>query len=108
MLRQTDYPKSITFDDDDVWTVHFVRKMPRKHVRHARHDGAKGKIIGLTVPETQQVLILQGLEPLERLEIFVHEVFHVLEFQFDITIDHKLIYALQKPVARMILDNFFT
>lgn len=84
---------------DNVWTVKFVRKF--------NWDGVKDSdLMGLCDPEKQEILIKSGLKPIERLETLVHELFHAIECEYDIKIEHKLIYKIESLVTKLLVDNF--
>lgn len=83
---------------DSIWTVRFVKKFG---------FGEKDQDTrGLCKPDTQEILIQQGLSTRERLDTLIHEVLHALEFEYEIDIDHKLIYKLEGKIAQFLIDNF--
>lgn len=84
---------------DSIWTVKTVRKVPTT-------QGSKRENIGLCDPSTNEVLLKTGLDARERLETFLHEVLHCIEFEYEMELGHKIIYALQGPIAQFLIDNF--
>lgn len=96
--RQKDYPKEIVVGDS-IYRVRFVR---------AIGDAPKGsekETLGLCCPGEKEILVKQGLGALERFSTFVHELLHAVEFEYEIEIPHKLIYQLELPLTKLILDN---
>jgi hypothetical protein len=94
--RQKDYPKELLIGDA-IYRIRFVKKI----------DPTK-KVVGLCDPCDKEILILQGLSPLERFKSFIHEILHALEYEYEIKMDHSLIYKLEEPIAFLLLDNILT
>jgi hypothetical protein len=84
---------------DAVYEVKFVRQLPEVK------DRFKGTTIGVTCPDTQTILLKQGLSKEDRVRIFFHELLHAIEFEYGVPIAHKLIYRLEGPLAQVIVDN---
>ena len=38
---------------------------------------------------------------------FWHEVLHAIEVEYKIKVPHKLVYALEGPIAQLLKDNFY-
>lgn len=94
MLKRKDYPKELLIGDE-FYKVKFVRKFEDKNT------------VGECDPSSKEIRILCGQGGEDTLKTFIHEVCHALiEFEHDIEIKHKLIYALETPIYRFILDNF--
>lgn len=93
MLRRKDYPKTLQIGDQ-IYTIRFVRKFKDKDT------------VGECDPCDKEIRILQGQSPKQTLICLIHEVCHALiEFEHDIEIKHKLIYALEKPIYQFLIDN---
>lgn len=96
--RQKDYPKEILVGDS-FYKIKFVRR-----ICHAA-TGTDMQTLGTCCPDDKEILILQGLDPMERLSTLVHELLHALEFEYEIEIPHKLIYQLERPITQLLMDN---
>lgn len=94
MIPIRSYPKQLLVGDD-IYDIKFVRKI----------SGEGDADLGLCVPgDNIQIRLRQGRQ--ETLETFVHEILHSIEFTYEIPIPHQLVYQLEKPIAKIILDNF--
>lgn len=94
MLKRKDYPKELHIGTE-VYKVKFVRKFSEKD------------IMGECDPSDKEIRILCGMSREDTLKTFIHEVCHaVLEFEGDLEIKHKLIYAIETPVFMFLRDNF--
>lgn len=101
MRRQRDFPKEVSLRHDArPWRVRFVRFIPPEE-----GDPPDNPSLGNTDPSTKTIDILQGQTPWERLKTFVHELMHAVEYDYGIEIDHKLIYALEMPLAYLLWSN---
>lgn len=56
-------------------------------------------------PGPKMIYLKKGMSRKETLEIFVHEVLHAIEFEYGITLPHKIVYALQGPLALVLTQN---
>ncbi len=92
-LKRSQYPKTLHIGNE-VYTVKFVRKLSKDTV-------------GECDPCDKEIRILCGQGPEDTLKTFIHEVCHaVIQFEHDIEVSHKLIYALETPIFRFLRDNF--
>jgi hypothetical protein len=57
---------------------------------------------GLCHPDTRTIEIAAQLGPKRRLQIFVHEFLHAVEFEYGIVIPHKVIYLLERPLVYLL------
>lgn len=95
MLKRKDYPKQLHIGTE-IYRIKFVRTFKEKDT------------LGECDPEAKEIRILCGQKPEDTLATLIHEVCHaLLEFEHDIEIKHKLIYALEKPILQFLRDNFF-
>lgn len=93
MLKRKDYPKTLHIGSE-IYRVKFVRKFDDPSV------------VGECDPEEKEIRILCKQSSEDTLKTFIHELCHaVLEFEHDIEIKHKLIYALEEPIFRFLRDN---
>lgn len=95
MIRLKDFPREVEVGDD-VWAVRFVRRVP----------GHPDHILGLCDPSEHTLFIRLGQSPADRFETFLHEVLHAIEESYGFRIPHRLIYRLERPIARLLFDNF--
>lgn len=93
MLKRSQYPKQLHIGSE-IYTVKFVRKLD-------------ANVVGECDPEAKEIRILCGQGPEKTLKTFIHELCHaVFEFEHDLEVKHKFIYAMEEPIFRLIRDNF--
>lgn len=102
--RVRDFPREILVGDA-IYTVRFVRKIDDGT---KIPEGSDLEIVGLCDPSEKEILILQGLDPLERFKALVHELLHCLEFEHDIEMPHTLIYKLEEPIVQLLIENVWS
>ncbi len=95
--RLDEYPKTLKVSGK-IWRIEFTD--------HAIFYG-RTECIGITDPDGRVVMIDESFTLRDVYRTFIHELFHVVEAEYRIPIPHALIYKLEKPVARFVLDNFF-
>ena len=83
---------------DEVWTIKFVRKVPGEQCDE--------NLFGLSDPSEQCNYIRLKQNKFKILCTFIHEMFHSIEAEYDFKIPHDLIWKLEIPIARFIIDNF--
>lgn len=93
-MRVKDIPKKIWINENE-WTIRFVKVVDNNV-----------KFLGCCNWETKEIFIKIGLNPKERAMTLVHELLHALEFEYDLSIDHALIYRLERPIYNLVYDNF--
>lgn len=84
---------------DQIYEVKYVSRIP------SVNDGTKGPLRGLCCSDKQVIYIARGISKAEKVQTFFHELLHAIEFEYDIEIDHKLVYKLEGPLAQVIVDN---
>ncbi len=89
-IRQ--YPKSVIIKDEE-YKIRFVRKLGPK-------------TFGECDPETREIRIRFGQGREETLKTMIHELFHAIEFEYDLKIKHRLIHNLEEPLFLFLLSNF--
>lgn len=92
-MNAKDFPKFVRIKEDVFYEVKFRRKMPKPSTVGYCHSG------------TQEISIAMGLDKELRLKTFIHELLHCIEFEYDIKIPHKLIYALEDPLIYVLSEN---
>jgi hypothetical protein len=96
--RKRDYKKVIdvpckdgTFQPYDVkWVKRFKRK----------------STLAECDPGDHTITIKLGQSRAETFRCMIHELLHAIEFECEIDIPHKMIYALEEPLALLLLENF--
>ena len=76
-----DDPEQVGWSDDGVGT----KKRPKK--------GPK------------LIYLKKGMSDKFTTEIFIHEVLHAIEFEYELKLPHSLVYALQGPLALLLTKN---
>ena len=95
--RRRDYPKEIQVGQT-VYRIRFCSKATMLTL-----DGDP-KTIGFCCEASETIYIAIGLKPKDRFETPLHELLHAVSFEYKIPIPHKLIYGLEAPLARLVLD----
>lgn len=54
----------------------------------------------------KEIVIKIGLNPIDRAETLIHEIMHALEFEYNLDIPHALIHKLERPIRKLITDNW--
>jgi hypothetical protein len=93
MFKQRDYPREILVGEQ-LWRVRFVRRF------------ADRKQVGQCDASAHVISIMQGLGAAERLRVFVHEVVHALEAEYEFELAHDDVETLDEPLARLVIDNY--
>ena len=83
---------------DQIYEIKLVSRIPKR-------GGGKNSD-GFTCPETHEIFIRKTLSAEEVLETLIHEYIHAIELEYDIDIPHDLIYQLEIPIRRLLLDNY--
>lgn len=84
---------------DAVYTAKLTGRIPRI-------EGPDEKLMGYCCPEKKLILIRESIPAEEALEYYVHELLHALDFEYDLGLKHSVIYRLQYPIAKLLLDNY--
>lgn len=95
-MRLKDYPRQLTIGTA-IWDVRFQRTLdhkPSKYIKWGECD-----------PINQVIYIRLGQSAEQRLTTFIHEVLHAIEAEYKVEIAHDLVNALEKPLARLLIDN---
>lgn len=84
-----------------------VRIKPKVSYQVVWSDCVAGntEIRGLCEQGKRQITILTGMSPQLTTETFIHEVFHALEFEYEIEIPHKSIHLLEGAVLKLLKLN---
>jgi hypothetical protein len=89
---QRSYPKSLIVNDNE-WAIKFVNLIDKKET------------LGLCDPETKTVYIKKGQKRGEILSTALHEIFHVLEYEYGFDIKHSLVYKMEEAMTSFLLEN---
>ncbi len=92
-MRLKDYPRQIQVGEN-IWDIRFVQKLEDGHTS------------GLCDPSENTIYVMLKQTPEERLKTVLHEILHAIEHEYQICIPHKLVYALEGPLAQLIIDNY--
>jgi hypothetical protein len=55
--------------------------------------------------EKRQITILHGMSDTETIKTLIHEVFHAMEFEYQLEIKHKTVHALEEAVLKLLKLN---
>lgn len=80
--------------------VRITAKVTYRVVYVDRFDNPE--VIGFLNSEDKTITILRTLGKKKKLEIFIHELLHAIEHEYDIALPHKLIYKLQEPLTKVL------
>ncbi len=94
--HQTAYPKQIHFGLE-TYRVKYIKNLRSKRGKKFYAD---------TNPETKVIRIKADLPPRLLLATIIHEILHVIEFEAPVKLKHKTVYALEKAILELLLDNF--
>jgi hypothetical protein len=93
-MRMKDYPKGFEINGH-WWTLKFVRQIPNHGPEVVGYCDYGEKILYCKL----------GQQPKERLSTISHEAIHALCDEYNIKMDHALIYKLEGAVAEFLLSN---
>lgn len=60
---------------------------------------------GLCEMDKRQITILHGMSDTETIKTLIHEVFHAMEFEYQLEIKHKTVHALEEAVLKLLKLN---
>lgn len=92
--RQRDYPKTLIIGENS-WDIIFVRKIP----------GEDESTLGLCNATECTIYIKMGQSPEERFKSLIHELMHAIAYTYNIKQDHNVIWKLETPILKLLLDN---
>jgi hypothetical protein len=101
MAKSNGYPDSLRIGDR-TYKVRFV-----KSIRGCKRLG-KGSTVGMYDPSRIEILIKAGMSKDDTLKTMLHEALHAIEFEYDIRISHKGIYAFKEALFDFICANDIT
>lgn len=92
MLRRKAYPKELNIGGE-VYSIKFVKKLDKN-------------VLAECDPGDKVIHILQGQSREDTLKCLIHELLHAaVEFEGDIELNHSLIYKLEEPIYKFLVDN---
>lgn len=94
MMKLRDFPKFLRVKDVD-YDVRFARTIPEETKQTVGLCDDSEKVIWLRLKQDRR----------ERYKTLIHEVAHAIECEWGIRIPHRLIYALEEPILRLLEDN---
>jgi hypothetical protein len=90
--RKTQYPTKIRVHKAE-YSIAFV-------------DQIEGRsTLGLCDFERKIIFIRNRQKSKDTLKTFIHELLHAIEHEFDLTMQHDLIYKLEDPIFQVLYDN---
>jgi len=89
------YPKELHVNEE-TYSVRFVDKIP----------GEKLDVHGICDSGKHEILIRKDLTKSQTFRVFIHEVLHALEFEYEIKIEHKTVHQLEKAIGDLFIANF--
>lgn len=92
--KLSDIPKTIIVKGS-LWEIQFVRVIPNEP-----------NASGLCDRDEQQISIESSLTKSEKAKTLIHEILHAFEYEYNIRIPHKLVYLLEEPIYRLLVDNW--
>jgi hypothetical protein len=98
-MKRRHYPKKLK-----------VKKRYYKVEMTSRIEDDKGQDMGLfgcLIPQEKLILLNTRQSDKEMFKTLLHEALHAIEVEYKIRIPHKLIYAMEGPLAEFIKANFF-
>lgn len=61
--------------------------------------------MGICNATARIIIIKSNLSDTQALETLIHELLHAITFEFGIKIPHSLIYAIERPIIRILKLN---
>lgn len=92
-MRRKDVPKKILVGNN-VYDVRFQRIVDANPFQYGLCDG-----------DDKEIVIRTNLSSEERGMTLIHEILHAFEFEYSLTIPHKLIYKLERPIYDLFTKN---
>ena len=94
----SEYPTHIKIRDTE-YEIKFVKTVP---------GGGRNyrKVAGLCDPGEQIIYIRENLGVYETFSTIIHEVLHAIESEWDIKMEHKLVYQLEHCLTEILVTNF--
>jgi hypothetical protein len=96
--RLKDIPRTVVVGET-VWDIRFVRKIDDKR-------SAGKETVGLCNDDDKEICVRLGIGKREQAKTLIHELLHALEFEYQISIPHELVYKLEEPIYRLLCDNW--
>ena len=88
-------------------------KLPRKlKVKKTEYDVllvpelSNGDVAGYCEDEVKLIAISLNQSERERFSTLIHEGLHAIEKEYRLKLKHKTVYALEKALCQLLLDNF--
>lgn len=64
------------------------------------------EVLGETDPDKKTIKIRHGMSRHETFRTMIHEVLHLIEFEFPVDLPHKTVYKLEEAIFMFLMDNF--
>lgn len=93
MWRLRDIPKEVLVGET-FWEIIFCKTID-----------VDPKAVGVCNNTTKEILVVTSLDKHEKAKTLIHELLHAIEYEYGIHIPHHLIYKLEEPIYRLLIDN---
>lgn len=88
--------------------------LPKSYPKEIQFSDTAYKIVfkknfycfGETDPVKKTITIKSDLSPRNTLTTLIHELLHVIEFEYPVKLKHKTVYKLERAIVEILLDNF--
>lgn len=100
MLRKKDYPAAIKYKRR-MYELHLT---PLLIEGDKADDNARG--FCQKTKDVKRIVLLKSLSNKVLFETLIHECLHLIEYEEGFEIPHGLVEKLERPLAKLLLDNF--
>lgn len=100
MFKKSDYPAAIKYGRK----MYELTLTPMLLEGDRIDDNARG--FCQKTKDIQRIVMLKSLSRKVLFETLLHECLHLIEYEEGIAIPHGLVEKLERPLAKLLLDNF--
>jgi F420-dependent methylenetetrahydromethanopterin dehydrogenase len=86
------------------WRVEFL---PPSEMAQFNANG-RGRVLGLCDGEDRIIYLADDLKGRRLVQTFLHEAIHAVDYDFNIKIPHKLVYALDRHLGNFLWTNYLS
>lgn len=97
-MKKKNYPKSVKVKNSNyrIEWAEIIEETEEEYIRGECHTG-----------RDKHIKLLSTLNDQEAFSTFWHEILHAFEEEYKIKLAHKkVVYALEGPLSKFLLDNF--
>ncbi len=95
------FPSSITINGS-TWSINQLRTVDHPEIA----DGWIAHTWGYCDIERKRLEVLKRLGDRNKLRTLVHELFHAIEEEYDLQLEHKVLDAFSIAIADTLISNF--